>query len=496
MAVRVAHVVLGGLVAVGWLVLPLTEGRGGDTVTATRGVRVTGEAGVQGAAGDVGQDETATADLVLPLIALGTAVVLAAYGYARRTRRARTRTTPGGGSAQVASVRELDRQTRTLLVDTDDCVRTSAEELGCAAAQFGADAVKPYAEALAYAKAELADAFRLRQQLDDSAPENGRNILEEIVLRCTEAGRRLDAEAAGFDQLRALERDPETALRHAETRLRELAARTPAAEATLRDLHERYAPSASLPVAGHVELAKDRLAFATMQLDQARQSRDRGDGGKAAAYLRSAEGAVDQAAVLVDGVDRLAAELGAADAQVTAALDAVRADLAEARGLLATSGVGALPGRVAHAESLLADVRREMAGGPYDPLDALRRLAEAGAALASVRSGELSEDRARALLEHALLPARSAVAVVAGFVTTHRGAVGCGARTRLAEAERRLGLAPDLSEVEWAGVLAREALRVAERDVRAYGTPYGGRDVGPASFGGPLTRGRRAVPGA
>lgn len=205
-------------------------------------MRVTEEAGAQEAAGGPGQDGTATGDLVLPLVAVGAAAALAAYGYGRRKRRARTRTTPGGSFRHAAPipVHELDGNARKLLVATDDCVRTSAEELGCATAQFGDEAVKPYAQALAYARSELAEAFRLRQRLDDAPPADSRGMLEEIVLRCTEAGRRLDSEAAGFDQLRALERNAATALEYAETRFRELAARTPATETTLGDLHKRY----------------------------------------------------------------------------------------------------------------------------------------------------------------------------------------------------------------------------------------------------------------
>ncbi|WP_406173107.1 hypothetical protein [Streptomyces sp. NBC_00996] len=514
-AVRVAHAVLGGLVAVGWLVLPLATVGVGDAATVTRSVRIADEMGAtQEAEGAPGQNGTATGDLVLPLVAVGAAAALAAYGYARRKRRARTRTTPGGAPHGTASVHELDVQTRQLLADTDDCVRTSAEELGCVTAQFGDEPVKPYAEALAYAKSELAAAFRLRQRLDGAAPQDGRSMLEEIVLRCTDAGRRLDSEAAGFDLLRALERNAAAPLERAETRFRELATRTPATQTTLGDLHKRYAPSASLPVAGHVEQAKDRLVFATVHLNQARQSLDRGESGKAAAYLRAAEGAVDQAAALVDGVERLAAELASATEQLPAALAGVEGDLAEARGLLATAGAGRLPGRVAHAESLLAHVRRETAAGPYDPLDALRRIAEAGTTLAEAGDRDLPDERVRALLGHFLLPARSAAAVAADFVTTHRAAVGCAARTRQAEAEHLLAApSPGLSEVQRADDLIRQARELAERDVRAYGNPSGGDEGvgvggavlggillghgdGPASFGGPRTRARRATPAA
>jgi len=250
-------------------------------------------------------------------------------------------------------------------------------------------------------------------------------------------------------------------------------------------------------VAGYVEQAKDRLLFATVHLNRARQSLDRGDEDLAAACLRAAEGAVDQAAVLVDGVDRLAGELAAAEQQLPLAIAVVEDSLAKARGEPESTADGSPEpaGRVAQAESVLADVRRPLsAGGAQDPLDALRRVARVGA------------DLTDGVLDHVLLPARSSVAIAADFVTTHRGAVGWEARTRLAEAERQLS--GELAEAQAAEGLAQRARVLAERDVRAYGHPLGeGAGVGgallggillagggPVSFGGCRTRGRRAAP--
>ncbi|MFJ8994368.1 hypothetical protein ACIRQH_28695 [Streptomyces sp. NPDC102279] len=518
-AVRVAHAVLGALVAVGWLMLPLARGEGGGngegvengaTVTVARSEGVTAPAADSSDA--VG---ATTGDLVPPLVAAGAAGALAAYTYGRRRRRATTRTTPGGNGHRLTPLPELDLQARQLLVEIDDCVRASAEELGFAAAREPADAVTPHREALAYAEAELRAAFRLRRRLDDAgtAPDGDdrREALEEIVSRCRDAGRRLDAAAPGFDQLRALERDTSAAVEGAETRFRELAARTPATEAALAGLHERYAPTASLPVTGDVEQAKDRLVFATLRLNQARQCADRGEGTEAAASLRAAEAAVAQAGVLLDGVDRLTAELATTAARLPVALASTEAALGAVHGRRPTAlGTEPFPvggdARSARAEVLLAGVRREMTSGPYDPPDALRRVVEAGALLS-----EAGEAEVPGLRDHALLSARGALTSATGFVGTHRGAVGSTARTRLAEAERLLGPGSStLAETRRADALAQEARRLAERDVRAYGTPSGGDagagtggavlggillgdGEGPVSYGGPRTRGRRST---
>lgn len=338
------------------------------------------------------------------------------------------------------------------------------------------------------AETELSAAFRIRRRYDDGlgADEaSRRHVLAGIVGRCQEAGRRLDAEAAGFDRLRALEGEFEEALAFAETRFRQLVSRTGTTEVTLRDLAERYPPSAATPVTGYVEQAKDRLVFATTRLNQARQADDWADPGRAVHHLRAAEGAVAQAAVLVAAVDRLADELSTAQALVPAALTGAEAALAEARRRptagAATPIAGRAPNlppgeshaRVRHADAVLASVREGVTGGPYDPLDALRRIVAATEPLGPGRPGVLSAA--------GLLAARSTVALADGFVETHRGAVGSTARLLLAEARRTLATEPTApsrpaeppDHLEADG-LARQARELAEQDVRTHGNPVAG----------------------
>lgn len=512
---RVAHTALGGVIGVLWLVLPgVTADPEGYEVP----VSVVGSAPAVSPASAAPvpsvvaapEEGSSTGDLVLPLVVAGAAVAVAAYGYARRRRRAGTPTTPAA-LAPVArpTTPELDRQARKSLVAADDCVRTSREELGFVEGLHGSDAVAPFTEAVRYAEAELSAAFQLRQAYDDNPKDVSTATLDEIVARCVDAGRRLDAEAAGFDQLRALERDMSGALRHAEVRFRELTGRTSAAEATLTDLGERYAPTTSLLVAGQVEQAKDRLVFATTGLNRARQSADLAHLDRAVLQLRAAEGAIAQAEVFVDGVDRLASALAAAAQALPEALDEAEAAVVEARERLAEGTseevpVGALEGHVSRARAALAAVREEAAAGPYDPLEALHRVAVVSAPLGTVPGA-------------VRLVARRATDAADGFVGTHRGAVGAEARTRLAEARRLLDRDPAEADA-----FARQARELAERDVRAHGNPYGGRPEhtngvagavlggillgdlpdaaaealtggAPGSFGGPATRVRRGL---
>ncbi|ALO10820.1 hypothetical protein AQF52_5226 [Streptomyces venezuelae] len=446
-------------------------------------------------------DGTSATDLVLPVVLVGGAGAVAAYAYTKRRKRAETRTTPQGGQGwgrpkepPPPSMEELDGQARLTLVATDDAVRTSQEELGFATAQFGEEAVRPFTDAVAFAKEQLTASFRLRQKLDDSFPEDEqtrRSMLDEILRRCGEADARLDAESEAFDRLRALERTAPEALATVEAAFREQTGRMGLAEAALTAMRERYADSAAAPVAGDIEQAKDRLVFATTHINQARQQIDAGDNGGAAVHIRAAEGAVDQAARLVEAVDRRAQELAEAVGKLPGALSETDADLADARGLLKGTAEGVstadLQGRIARAESVVAEVRRGVETGRYDPIDALRRVEEADAALdeslEGARERESGTRRARALLDQAMLTARSAIGAAADYITTHRGAVGSEARTRLAEAQRRwekarvLAGAEDpqsaLAEAQQADALARRAQDLAEQDVRTYGNPNG-----------------------
>ncbi|MEV7087275.1 TPM domain-containing protein [Streptomyces sp. NPDC093085] len=562
---------------------------------------------------------------ILPLLVVLAAVAVAAYTFVRRSCRARFRTTPGGrpagprrGTARTLHLTgpasqplpELTATAGRRLTATDDALRTSQEELAVATARFGAAATAPFADAVAFARGELTVAFRSHQELDEAETRDDaarRGPLDEIVARCAAADRRLDAEAEAFDRLRAPEREAPEALAAARAAYRALSGRTDAARATLAALRERYAGSASAPVADGPEQAADRLLFASDALDTAAGFVESGDNARAAVHVRAAEGAVGQAAALIESVERRAREVDEAAGLLPAALTEAEAALKNAHALLRdppadAPTTAALRDRVGRAEAATAEVRRAVNAGPHDPLDALRRIEEAEAALDGLPAGgpravadteraeregagrhqtgphqadpertepertgpertepeqagptrtepeqagpertqpeqagptrtepgrtrpdDAGPDRTRpdhagpghtrprrARLDRALLTARSAHAAAGTYVTTHRGAAGSQARTRLSEAGRHLEWAQGqaaggdprtaLAEAVRAGALAREAQALAERDVRAYDSHYGapgaramGGGVGGALLGGILVDGAPAA---
>ncbi|WP_058046065.1 TPM domain-containing protein [Streptomyces roseifaciens] len=448
-------------------------------------------------------------------VAMGAGLcLLGLYLCARRTSRRRraeqeqpyapaTVTPPGLArlAQPLTPLPELDAEAVRALVGTDDAVRTSAEELLFAAAQLGEEAARPFAEAVAYAKEELADAFRLRQALDDAPYEDEdirRRTLDEICSHCTSANRRLDAESESFDRLRGLRANAAGILARAEADAQSLSPRVATAEAALAALAGHCTAAALAAVARHPGEARDRLSFATAALTEARRALAADDSDGAAISLRAGEAALSQARVLTLAALRRAHELTGATRRLPAALAE-----AEARAPRGSPQARAL-----------ACARREVESGRYDPRAVLRHVEETAAALDAGH-----EDRARARAGRALRRVRGEVAAARDFVTTHRGAIGCRARTRLAEAERHLALARtagDLrtvrSETGHADSLARQARALAEHDVGTYGTRYdpgtppparalGGALLGgivlagllPATFGGGATRGRLAA---
>jgi hypothetical protein len=432
----------------------------------------------------------------LGLAVVGGAVVVGAGAYAlhrRRRRAGEVAPAPDLPPDEFPDVSTADLAYRAsaALIEVDDAVRTSEQELAAARAHFGEDAVAEFATALQQSRADMLRAFALRQQLDDDQPEDEhatRALHAEIVRIATAADDRLDEQVEAFDALRGLEaRAPEyvTGLR---TRLDGVSARLPQVDAAWAALQARYAATALEPVDGDLDQARELLTAAAAELEEAQESLaapgapatgDVAAGGPAAAVVagRAAEDAITQAETLLDGILRRESELAGAAAQVPAARAEVELDLAEAQ---------ALPGEaiapvVARAAAALA-AADEAAGGPHpDPIAALRLLGEAGTALdqgiADAREAAERERKAAAALEQAVLTARSSVAAAEDFVATRRGAVGAQARTRLAEAQRHLQQAggPDpvaaLQEAQQADALAQEALRIARTDVSQWSRP-------------------------
>jgi len=433
--------------------------------------------------------DAAGPDLSWLLWALLALVVVAAAGavvFAVVRSRARRRAFRSAEAAQL----QLDRRAAALLVALDDELTAGAQEVGFAAAQFGDEAVAPFASALSQAREKAREAFELQQRLDDSvpdSPEQRREWTERIVQLCDEAGRSLDEQSAAFDALRA---DEERAPRDAAALPGEVSSRrekVQAARARVAQLQQTYSARAVATVADDPDQADRLLVFADESAATATAALARDDAGEAVGAVRAARQALGQVDQLVASVDQAAEALRTAATTIAALSAELRQDVATAESLpadRAPEGVD-VPGSVAAARAAVALAETQT----DDPLAVLAGLEAANvridAVLAALRDAAQRDRRAQAALDQALLTARSQISAARDFIETRRGAVGPQPRTRLSEAERHLATSVSLAttdrdqalgEAHLAVQLAGTAASEAQAEVSSYqqGMPFGG----------------------
>ncbi|MRG61729.1 hypothetical protein GE115_17870 [Agromyces sp. CFH 90414] len=422
-------------------------------------------------------------------------VLLLAWRKRRRNAGAGAGTGGAGAPAPEVPLDELRRQAGGALVGADDAIRTSEEELGFAVASYGEEATAPFREALAAAKAKVAEAFGLQQRLDDAEPDTDAQRREWYggILRLTgEADAALDEQAARFDELRDLERNAPQELERVRRAASQAAAHVAPASQRLDALRAQYADSALAAVADNPAQAESRLGFARAAIDEASAALGAGRAGEAAVAIRAGEEAVDQATALSGAIERLAGDLAAADQAVAAGVADLDRDVAEA-GANPEGGLAELA-RSTAAEA--AAIRDGLAQPRRDPLALHARVERANAAIdaaiGSVRAAAEQAARVAAQLDRSLVTARAQVQAAEDYLVARRGAIGAEARTRLAEAGRHLALAEQargtdpaaaLGDAQRAETLAAEAMRLAQQDVGGFGG-LGGPAAGPGGQGG------------
>ncbi|MFS0699424.1 TPM domain-containing protein [Cellulomonas sp. 179-A 4D5 NHS] len=442
--------------------------------------------------------------LVVGLVVL--LVVLVVRSLLRRRKGAgQAGAQPAGAAPQglaALPTPELNRRASQALVAIDDALTTSAQELGFAQAQFGLEATRRFGAALEEARARVSEAFRWRQQLDDSTPETepqARQIMIAIIETCQVAADTLDAHTEEFEQMRDLQARAPEVLDDAEQRATEVAARVEPARATVAQLATTYPAAALASVTPNPDQAAALLTGAHESVARGRETLVADDRGAAVGAARAAQDAVAQAVTLLDAVERAGQDLARAGADLTAAIASISADFADADRLAPREPAVQAAVQVGRAAAAAAEAARS--GG--DPLAALRdvRAAEArlDETLEPFRERAEHDARARAQLDDLLGRLASHIRAVHDYIETRRGAVGPEARTRLSEAARlaqqaHRDAATDatgaLALAHRAGELAGEAQQLAQLDVqdwedqRRQRSGYGGLGGGGSNVGG------------
>jgi TLP18.3/Psb32/MOLO-1 phosphatase superfamily protein len=467
---------------------------------------------------DRGKEATNAAPL---LIGLGVilAAVVALYvvmRYRHRRRRAaelaaakRVDATDPDALAEL-SLGALDDLSRWKVVDVDNAVRTSANELALTIEEFGEQRTQPFSSAVDNAKSALAQAFTVRQQLDDAIPETReqrRELLTEVIVAAARADTELESQREAFEEMRDLVVNAPMRLDALTQQIVDLTARIDPAEQRMAELHNEFDSAALNSVTTNVTTAKDRLAFADQSLSRARDLAAKPVSGEQSGLvdaLRAAESALGQARSLLDAVDGAANDIRHA----VATLPSLTADIHAAIGHADATLQDGQKTKTPHLRDLAAV--RDAAGraldtarssGSADPLGSFTALTKANAELnrllAMVSEEQATAERLNRTLEQALFTAQSRVHAVSEYIDNRRGSIGSEARTRLAEANRQLEAAQDnrssavsqaITYANNAATLAAQAQSLADGDVqsaqRAYTGRYGGGNNMGAMMGG------------
>ena len=269
-----------------------------------------------------GGGSVSLAPLVI-LVGIGLVVIGGLMLWSRRRRRQRHEADVAAAKqvdptdpAALASVPigALDELSRSLVVEVDNAVRTSANELVLAVEEFGESQTATFAAAVDSARATLQQAFNVRQKLDDTVPEplpERRDLLTRVVVSAAKANRELDAQTESFHQMRDLVFNAPERLDALTRRLVDVTAQLNPSQQKLTELHGEFAESALASVSRNVTAATERLGFAEKAISRGRELAAKpvaGEVGELVDCVRSAESALQQANTMLDAVDSAASK--------------------------------------------------------------------------------------------------------------------------------------------------------------------------------------------
>lgn len=377
---------------------------------------------------------------------------------------------------------ELEADANTLLLQLDEGVREAEQELAFSEAEGDDAHLAEFKDAIDRAKQHLSRGFQLRQRFDDNKTgdaEEARSLLDGVIDEC-EAGRKLLlAQFERLNKRRDFEREAPATLERLPAEADALERRLPAAERTLASL-QTQAETAWQPVAGNIEEARKRVELAREAIERGAELSG-SDRAGAAREVRMAQQALSEGNVLLDAIENL-------EKQLIEARTGLASMLAEAEeSMLRASQLATSEGRPApELESIrtrIQEAREKAAAHPPDLIAAyqLARHADASAdeLVASLRTAGEETRRAKAAVANELAAARAAYTRASDFIRGRRGSVGSEARTRLAEAQRRLDIAEDLRESDPPQALneSRRASRLADEAYSLAAQDFGERQA-------------------
>lgn len=358
----------------------------------------------------------------------------------------------------------LTNQSSALLLQADELVRSAADELDFARAQFGETKTDAYVKALSAAQAGIAKAFTAQQTMNE-APDSRSRTEAALTLQheLNQVMPALVEQQKAFSQLRDEEASVPTQATDVKTRILEAIAALPSVEAELTALQTLYSSTTVASLMDNPQQARALLDSASVAANQA-TSLATSDPSAALVQLDIARRALAMAGHQTEAIMSAKHDLAAANEVLTKAIASITSDLSDVTTLKADSA--AFAPLVAEAQKAVAKAQSARAGSG-DPLAALEnlRLAESqlDAALEPLRSQADARERKVQAARNAVSDAQAQYARANSYIQGRRGVIPLDVRSTLAEAKAELDQAVALvqTDPDQAMTLAKNARSVA-----------------------------------
>lgn len=431
--------------------------------------------------------------LVMLIIVGGGVIALLVHNNSRRSRGAGTAKTPAQAANMPGmSVAETVTLANRQLLSADEQVRSAADELDFARAQFGIAATDEFARTLEAARAAVARGFERQKQMEDATGDaEKRSIASAIMRDLGENMNPLSAVQAAFEQRRSEQATLPSRITEASERLVEQRGDLERATAELAAIAGIYPAQMLTSLQDNPEQAHALLETAASAIEAAKQAVDT-DRALAESTLDTAHRALMMAKHQTDAIFSAKSDLDAIRDRLGAAIGSISADLADVTSLRAEPTV---------FDPLVADARAAIAEGQAalmnngDPLAALEHLrtseANIDAALAPLRSQHENTEKARANAQAQISLAETAFERAERYVQGRRGAIDLSVRSTLHDSEQSLKAARAAisNDPAKASALASDARAKADRVLAtplpnaadSWNAGYSGRPTSPGS---------------
>lgn len=431
--------------------------------------------------------------LIMLIIVGGGVIALLVHNNSRRSRGAGTAQTPAQAANMPGmSVAETVTLANQQLLSADEQVRSAADELDFARAQFGIAATDEFARTLEAARAAVARGFERQKQMEDATSDAEKRTTASAIMRdLGENMNPLGTIQATFEQRRSEQATLPSRIAEASERLVEQRGDLDRATAELAAIAGIYPAQMLTSLQDNPEQAHALLETAASAIEAAKQAVDT-DRALAESTLDTAHRALMMAKHQTDAIFSAKSDLDAIRDRLGAAIGSISADLADVTSLKAEPTV---------FDPLVADARAAIAEGQAalmdngDPLAALEHLrtseANIDAALAPLRSQRENAEKARANAQAQISLAETAFERAERYVQGRRGAIDLSVRSTLHDSEQSLKAARAAisSDPAKASTLASDARAKADRVLAtplpnaadSWNAGYSGRPTSPGS---------------